>query len=474
MVLNNPGPRYYITRVIKSGGQGAVYETVGDDNKIYAVKEMLDDFTDPKERSESVARFIAEAELLERLSHPRIPKVYTHFLDEGRNYLAMDFIQGEDLEDIVEREGAIEESRVLEWIEQICDVLNYLHDNGMVYRDMKPSNVMIDQQNGGIKLIDFGIAKVFQKGKRGTQIGTPGYAPPEQYQGLASVESDIYALAATMHHLLTGRDPRDHPPFTFPPVRSLKPNVSQRTSDAIERALEMRPEDRFHSLRAFCKALGVSTTPLPNIPANGTAQKPSQPASTTVLPQQAPSSQQPRPANQQPRSAPQQPQSAPQQPRSAVQQSKPQAAARPQAPQPQVSSAQQSVFQRSTGSNCLGMLVGMVIFLALLVLGAYAFFSPSLGDLPITNQATVTPQTLIRRPLQQQFEIVVPAGTNEQGLSSAFQTAYLKLAREQYGEGVQLEQGSLVYIGDAPQLVSEDSDGQRYRATVSGFILVPQ
>jgi len=120
------------------------------------------------------------------------------------------------------------------------------------------------------------------------------------------------------------------------------------------------------------------------------------------------------------------------------------------------------------------MLVGMVIFLALLVLGAYAFFSPSLGDLPITNQATVTPQTLIRRPFQQQFEIVVPAGTNEQGLSSAFQTAYLKLAREQYGEGVQLEQGSLVYIGDAPQLVSEDSDGQRYRATVSGFILVPQ
>lgn len=468
MVLNNPGPRYYITRVIKAGGQGAVFETVGDDDKIYAVKEMLDGFTDPKERSEAVARFIAEAELLERLSHPRIPKVYTHFLDEGRNYLAMDFIRGEDLEDIVEKEGAIEEKRVLDWIEQICDVLNYLHDNGMVYRDMKPSNVMIDQQNGGIKLIDFGIAKVFQKGQRGTQIGTPGYAPPEQYQGLASVESDIFALAATMHHLLTGRDPRDFPPFSFPTVRSLKPNVSQRTSDAIERALEMRPEDRFHSLRAFCKALGVSTTPLPS--AQPQTQRPAaaQQPSTVVLPQQRPPAQQQRPPAQQQRPPAQQQ-------RPPVQQQRPQASARPQPAQPQVSSAQQPVAQKPARRNCLGTIIGLVLFLALLVLAGYVFVSPSLGDLPLNIQATATPQTLVRQPFQKQFEIVVPPGTDEQGLSSAFQNAYLQLAREQYGEGVQLQQGSLTYTsGGAPQLMAEEANGQRYRATMSGFILVPQ
>src|SRR5207249_7777243 len=102
---------------------------------------------------------------------------------------------------------------------------------------------------------DFGIAKVFQRAERGTQIGTPGYAPPEQYQGIATPESDIYALGATLHHLLTGRDPRDEPPFSFPPVYGLNPSVSKRTSDAILRALQMKPEDRYRSVAEFRAAL---------------------------------------------------------------------------------------------------------------------------------------------------------------------------------------------------------------------------
>ena len=104
IILNNDGPRYYITRVIKEGGQGAVFETVGDDQHIYAVKEMLDHFTDEKERGEAITRFEAEARMLERLSHPRIPRVYADFKDEGRHYLAMDFVQGEDLEEVLRRE----------------------------------------------------------------------------------------------------------------------------------------------------------------------------------------------------------------------------------------------------------------------------------------------------------------------------------------------------------------------------------
>ncbi len=233
MVLNNDGPQYFITRVIKEGGQGAVFETIGEDGQVYAVKEMLDRFTDPKERAEAVTRFEAEAAMLRRLSHPRIPKVYVDFKDEGRQYLAMEFVRGQDLEDIIKKQGALPEQQVLTWADQICEVLDYLHNHKpepIIFRDMKPSNIMI-QPDGSLKLIDFGIAKVFQKAERGTQIGTPGYAPPEQYQGLATIESDIYALGATLHHALTGRDPRDEPPFSFPPVYALRPTVSKRTSE---------------------------------------------------------------------------------------------------------------------------------------------------------------------------------------------------------------------------------------------------
>ncbi|NTU85490.1 MAG: protein kinase, partial [Chloroflexales bacterium] len=141
LVLNNVGPRYFLTRVIKEGGQGAVYEGRGEDGSIYAVKEMLDHFSDPRERADAAARFAAEAETLRRLAHPRIPRVYASFNDEGRHYLVMDFVRGEDLDVIVSREGAQPEARVLAWADELCDVLGYLHDRGVIYRDMKPSNV---------------------------------------------------------------------------------------------------------------------------------------------------------------------------------------------------------------------------------------------------------------------------------------------------------------------------------------------
>ncbi|HEU5098759.1 MAG TPA: serine/threonine-protein kinase, partial [Roseiflexaceae bacterium] len=279
VVLNNDGPRYYITRIIKEGGQGAVYETIGDDGKVYAVKEMLDRFTDPKERDEAIDRFEAEAKMLRRLAHPRIPKIYADFKDEGRQYLAMDFVRGEDMEEVIRRSpGGLPEQQVLAWAAEIFDVLEYLHNHKpepIIFRDMKPSNVMIEP-DGNLKLIDFGIAKVFQHAQRGTQIGTPGYAPPEQYQGLATIESDIYALAATLHHALTGRDPRDEPPFSFPPAYGLKPTISKRTSEALQKALQMNQEDRYQSIAEFRAAL----FPPPPPPQVRVSQK------TTTLPPQ--------------------------------------------------------------------------------------------------------------------------------------------------------------------------------------------
>ncbi|NTV64185.1 MAG: protein kinase, partial [Oscillochloris sp.] len=259
VVLNNERPsdkrRYVITRVIKQGGQGAVYEGIDEDGQVFAIKEMLDRFTDTKERHEAIERFNAEAELLQSLNHPRIPRIYSHFTDEGRHYLTMDFVRGKDLEQIVEEHGLLSETQALEYTDQICDVLVYLHGKGLIYRDMKPSNVMIEEISGGVKLVDFGITKLFKPTERGTQIGTPGYAPPEQYQGLATPASDIYALGATLHHVLTGRDPTEQMPFDFPPASSINSSISKQTSDALQRALQKIPQDRFATMSDFWDAL---------------------------------------------------------------------------------------------------------------------------------------------------------------------------------------------------------------------------
>lgn len=277
IVLNNDDPsssdqrRYFITQIIKKGGQGAVYKAIDQHGQVYAIKEMLDRFSgrrEHEERLEAIRRFDEEAKLLQSLNHPRIPRVYSHFEDSNpnnngltqshihRHYVAMDYIEGEDLDDVLERRRTLPEHEVLQIAEQICDVLIYLHSNGLIYRDMKPSNIMLDHKNGGIKLIDFGIAKLFDTpNRRATQIGTPGYAPPEQYQGLAEVESDIYAFGATLHHMLTGRDPTDHAPFSFPPIRSIKPGITQQTMQVVEKALQMEPHARWRSVSEMRDAL---------------------------------------------------------------------------------------------------------------------------------------------------------------------------------------------------------------------------
>ncbi|PDW02859.1 hypothetical protein CJ255_11670 [Candidatus Viridilinea mediisalina] len=267
MILNNDAPsdelRYVITRVVKQGGQGAIYEGRDQVGRVYAIKEMLDRFTEARERAEALASFYTEAQLLQSLSHPRIPRVYSYFRDEGRHYLTMDFIYGEDLQELVERKGRLDERQVLLWADQLCSVLTYLHSKGLIYRDMKPSNVMIERASGAVKLVDFGITTLFRGSERGSQVGTPGYAPPEQYQGLATPQSDIYALGATLHHLLTGRDPTEQLPFSFPPANQLVPSLSRRTNDALERALQKVPNDRFATMEAFQAALNAQPLPRP-------------------------------------------------------------------------------------------------------------------------------------------------------------------------------------------------------------------
>jgi hypothetical protein len=166
-----------------------------------------------------VAAFDQEANLLRTLHHAAIPRVVDSFTEAGRCYLVMDRVEGEDLEERFDRvaSGKFPETLVRRWAAELLEVLTYLHGRTppIVFRDLKPANIMVDAQ-GGLHLVDFGIAKIFAPAQKGTQIGTPGYAAPEQYGGHASPRSDLFALGATIYHLLTGDDPAQFAqPYTW-------------------------------------------------------------------------------------------------------------------------------------------------------------------------------------------------------------------------------------------------------------------
>jgi len=249
---------YFLVRVIKTGGQAMIFEALDDNShRTYAIKEIALPL-DPDQALEAFQRCAVEARLLATLAHPGIPHFYSCIIENGRVYIIMDMVRGTDLEDVLRQRGQMSEREVLSIASQVCDILYYLHHqaNAVVFRDVKPSNIMFDN-DGFVTMIDFGIAR-FTNSQRGIVMGTPGYAPPEQYRGDISVASDIYALGATMHHLLTGRDPRGQKPFSFPPVRDLAPHVSQLTADVVQRALQLNPNDRFLSaldMRAAIRAV---------------------------------------------------------------------------------------------------------------------------------------------------------------------------------------------------------------------------
>jgi len=251
--------RYRIGKVIGVGGMGRVY--LANDtrlaNRPVAVKEMM--VGEGLQERKAVEDFAREARVLAPLSHPGIPNLIDYFAERGRHYLVMEYIAGGDLQGWLDKRGAgarVPEQQVKRWAREILDVLRFLHSQNppIVYRDLKPGNIMIDQ-NGRAMIIDFGIARFLPPGGRGTQIGSVGYAPPEQYLGKLEPRSDLYSLGATMHHLLTGRDPQLEPPFSFPPVRELAPEVSADLERVVMWALERDAEKRPRSAAAMLEAL---------------------------------------------------------------------------------------------------------------------------------------------------------------------------------------------------------------------------
>jgi serine/threonine-protein kinase len=257
-VLNN---RYEVVRRIGGGGMGAVYlakdRNLGEAPR--AVKEMIESHIDDSQHEKAIADFKRESLLLTELEHPSIPTVYDYFYDDAseRFYLVMKFIPGSDLASRLRASpgGRVDELSVTEWGIQVADVLHYLHTRPqpIIYRDLKPANLMLDSNVNRIMLIDFGIARWVNKKEKGvTAVGTMGYAPPELFSGQADPRVDIYSLGATLFHLVTGADPQDNPLLIFdftknPRPRQINPALSSEMERLLVRAVEYKPEHRFQS-----------------------------------------------------------------------------------------------------------------------------------------------------------------------------------------------------------------------------------
>jgi serine/threonine-protein kinase len=260
--------RYKIVKHLGGGGMGNVY--LATDGHLAeaerAVKEMIGKFPDEASRKKAIEDFQREASVLSKLEHPSIPTVFDYFATEtGRYYLVMKYIKGRDLEQELKASetGWLPEETVVEWSIQLCEVFDYIHnlEPAIIYRDMKPANVMLDSKLKRAMLVDFGIARfVSPTQKNVTAIGTMGYAPPELFAGKVEPRSDLYSLGATMFHLLTGEDPQANPlllfDFTrFPRPMQINPKLTKGIDEIIGKCVAHKPTDRFKSAAEMKKAL---------------------------------------------------------------------------------------------------------------------------------------------------------------------------------------------------------------------------
>lgn len=256
--------KYRTVRLVGGGGMAWVYqveELPPGSGKLWALKELRPQTQDKDEQAVARDLFEQEAKLLRALDHVNIPRIADFFEENGRACLVMEFIWGESLEKRLEAANApLLETDVLKWAVQLCDALDYLHSRQppIIFRDMKPSNVMVTNV-GTVKLIDFGIARTYKVGKKRDTVamGSENYAAPEQWgKGQTDARSDIYALGATMYHLLANMAPT---PAFLPseplPLRNYNGALSKKTIAIIERSMDRQRQARFQSALEMREAL---------------------------------------------------------------------------------------------------------------------------------------------------------------------------------------------------------------------------
>ncbi|MGC9350177.1 MAG: serine/threonine-protein kinase [Anaerolineae bacterium] len=264
--------RYRIVSLLGQGGMGAVYRAWDLRLNIpVAVKEMVPQpGLDRQTLASLTEQFTQEAKVLARLNHPHLVRVTDYFEIENRSYLVMDFVDGESLAERIKREGSLSEALVLDWAEQLLDALSYCHSQGILHRDVKPTNVII-RPDGRVVLVDFGLVKLWDPHDPRTKtamrgMGTPEYAPPEQYDmamGHTDPASDIYSLGATLYHALTGEAPptatlRIADPTQMTAPRSVVPNVSRQTEQAVLKAVELNRSRRWQNAEEMASALKLT------------------------------------------------------------------------------------------------------------------------------------------------------------------------------------------------------------------------
>ncbi len=240
--------KYEILKKIGKGGMSEVYLARDTHlNKQWAVKEIRKKGKG-KDDEIVVNSLLAEAKLMKGLDHASLPRIVDIIDKNGTIFVVMDYIEGESLDKVLKEFGAQPEELVIGWSKQLCDALSYLHAQKppIIYRDMKPANIMLKPE-GNIKIIDFGIAREYKEQNLAdtTVLGTRGYAPPEQYSGQTDPRSDIFALGMTMHHLLTGIDPRNADGYV--PVRQWNPELSEGIELIIDKCVEPAPENRYQN-----------------------------------------------------------------------------------------------------------------------------------------------------------------------------------------------------------------------------------
>jgi serine/threonine-protein kinase len=257
--------RYIIVKRLAQGGQSAVYlaTDASASGARCAIKEMSQASLLPQERERAITHFLREAQILAHLNHPALAHVYEYFTEDDKHYLAMEYVPGHTLEDeMIELGRPLDAELVVRWGVILADVLTYLHAQNppIIYRDLKPANVMLTP-SGALKLIDFGIARRLLPARlRDTaQLGTDGYAPLEQYASKSEPRSDVYALGATLYHLLTGRVPESAPRRStgdaLTPIRAINRGVPEPVERVIMQALSLQPQDRFPGAAAMGEAL---------------------------------------------------------------------------------------------------------------------------------------------------------------------------------------------------------------------------
>ncbi|MFN8606498.1 MAG: serine/threonine-protein kinase [Vulcanimicrobiota bacterium] len=266
------GERYEVVRAITSGGMGSIYEArdLRNHGQRVAVKQLLEHLMEGEQAAMFRSKFEAEVAFLRRLQHPGIPRAYDSFVVDGIYYMVMEFIVGRNLEQELEERMQLTGQpfgvdQIIRDCRQVLDILIYLHSQTppLLHRDIKPANLIREHPSGRIRLVDFGMARLLNEpNATQTQLGTLGYSPLEQLQGKAEQRSDVYALGASLHHLVTGVVPTV---LNIPPVHSLKPDLDPALAAIIDRACSSELNIRFPSAKEMLRALDELRPHLPMI-----------------------------------------------------------------------------------------------------------------------------------------------------------------------------------------------------------------